>query len=116
MLPKAFGIQILHLLENFYASKIICFTENAWRGKGLQNCEKFPMKLEGLCWYIYYFFTKQFLCQTFLLYCSVYLTCVVISAVVFYAAAILIIVTIKYQCIEKSRGEQRILPLLSTTN
>jgi len=62
-------------------------------------------------------FTKQFLCQTFLLhvYCSVYLIYVVICAVTFYVTAILCKITTKYQCIEKSRGEQCIIPLISIT-
>jgi len=34
----------------------------------------------------------------------------------FYVTAILYKIMIKYQCIEKSRGEQCILPLPSTTN
>jgi len=114
-------------------SKILCFKNNllykeslvaydVWRGKGLQNFERFTElwkvsdEVGGFMLVNHYLFTKQFLHQTFLLYCSVYLTCVVMCAIIFYVTAILYKITIKYQCIEKSRGEQHMLPLLSIIN
>ena len=56
---KTFEIQILPLFQKIYISKIICFTQIVWwrmkfeEVKGLQNCEKFLMKLEGKSLLIY---------------------------------------------------------------